>query len=96
MRNRYIVCYDIADAKRLTKMFKKMRGFGDPLQYSVFSCELSRQEKVMLISAVSDIIHHKEDRVMIINTGPVKGRGEDAFEFLGCSVTFDDSTAIII
>ncbi len=96
MRNRYIVCYDISDAKRLTRMFKKMRGFGDPLQYSVFSCELSRQEKVILISAITDIIHHKEDRVMIIDTGPVKGRGKEAFEFLGCSIDFEDSTAVIV
>ncbi len=29
MRNVYLVCYDVADDKRLRKTYKKMRGFGD-------------------------------------------------------------------
>ncbi|MDD4792699.1 MAG: CRISPR-associated endonuclease Cas2, partial [Firmicutes bacterium] len=41
MRRRFIVCYDISDPKRLRKMYRTMRGFGDPLQKSVFTCDLS-------------------------------------------------------
>lgn len=48
MRNVYLVCYDVADDKRLRKTYKKMCGFGDPLQYSVFRCELSAVEKQLL------------------------------------------------
>jgi len=44
MRSVYLVCYDVADDKRLRKTYKKMRGFGDPVQYSVFRCELRRRK----------------------------------------------------
>jgi CRISPR-associated protein Cas2 len=48
MRNVYLVCYDVADDKRLRKTYKTMCGFGDPLQYSVFRCELSAVERQSL------------------------------------------------
>ena len=41
MRASYLVCYDIADDKRLRKVFKLMRGFGDHLQFSVFECQFT-------------------------------------------------------
>ena len=41
MRNTYLVCYDIADDKRLRKVFKTMRDFGDHLQYSIFECQFT-------------------------------------------------------
>lgn len=59
MRRRFIVCYDIADPKRLVKTFKKMKGFGDPLQKSVFTCDLSPTEKAMLIAALTEIMNLK-------------------------------------
>jgi CRISPR-associated protein Cas2 len=96
MRNRYIVCYDVSDSKRLAKVYKKMRGFGDPVQYSVFRCDLSPQEKVMLIATLSQIINNKQDRIMIINIGTVNGRAENVFEFMGKSVTFTVPIAKII
>ena len=96
MRNRYIVCYDISEPKRLRKMFKTLRGFGDPLQYSIFYCDLSEQEKIMMISKINDTIHNYEDRVMIINIGPVAGRAEDCVEFMGLSVTFEAASPVIV
>lgn len=45
MRSVFLLCYDVADDKRLRKTYKKMCGFGTPLQYSVFRCELSATEK---------------------------------------------------
>ena len=96
MRNRYIVSYDISDPKRLKRMFKMMRGFGDPLQYSVFYCDLSEQEKIMLISKITETIHHREDRVMLVDIGPVKGRAEECVEFLGLSITFETTSATIV
>lgn len=87
MRHRYVVCYDVSDPKRLAKVYKKMRGFGDPIQYSVFKCDLSAQEKVLMVTELSQLINHKEDKVMVINVGLVTGR-DDVFEFLGRSVEF--------
>lgn len=85
MRSRYIVTYDISDPTRWRKVFRTMRGFGDAVQYSVFRCDLSPSERVMLIEALTDIINHREDRVMLVNVGPVDGRGGESIEMLGCA-----------
>ena len=47
MRNRHIVAYDVSDPARLRRVHRKMNGFGDPLQYSVFACDLSAKERVL-------------------------------------------------
>jgi len=83
MRNRYVVTYDVRDAKRLRRTHTKMNGFGDPLQYSVFVCELSAKERVLLKEALTDIIDAKEDQILIIDLGPVEGRGSNAMQALG-------------
>ena len=46
MRQTYIISYDVSDPKRLRKVFKTLRGYGDHLQLSVFRCELSPKELV--------------------------------------------------
>lgn len=83
MRHRYIVCYDVSDPKRLNRVFRKMNGFGDPVQYSVFSCDLSDEEKVLLKAALTKLINQREDRVLIVNVGPADGRGQVSIESLG-------------
>lgn len=83
MRNRYVVSYDISDAKRLRRVHRLMRGYGTPLQYSVFQCDLSPSERVLLIEALTPVIHHREDQVMLINLGPAQGRGGDSIEVMG-------------
>lgn len=83
MRHRYLVTYDVSDAKRLRRVFKKLMGFGEPLQYSVFQCDLSDVERLKLKEALSEMINHAEDRVLIIDLGPVDGRAALAFESLG-------------
>ncbi|MGH7718443.1 MAG: CRISPR-associated endonuclease Cas2 [Gemmatimonadaceae bacterium] len=83
MRHRYLVTYDVSDAKRLRRVFKKLMGFGEPLQYSVFQCDLSDVERLKLREAVSNIINHAEDRVLIVDLGPADGRAALAFECLG-------------
>ena len=83
MRYRYLVCYDIADAKRLRRVFKKMHGFGDGVQYSVFKCDLSAAELALMRGAMLDIINQRDDRVMIVRLGRASDRRPDAVEFLG-------------
>lgn len=98
MRIRYIVSYDISDPKRLRRVFRTMKGFGDPLQLSVFRCDLSASERVLLIEALSKVINHREDQVMIIDIGPVDGRGEDRIETIGRAMESNhlDRIAVIV
>lgn len=83
MRHRYLVAYDISDDRRLRQIYKRMHGFGDPLQYSVFRCDLSDVEKLEMIRVIHELIHHEEDRVMIVDVGPAEGRAEVSFEYIG-------------
>lgn len=85
MRHRYLVAYDITDAKRLRKMYKTMRGYGDALQYSVFLCDLTKQERMLMLEALSRVYHATADRVFIVDLGLARGGGRDSkrIEFLG-------------
>jgi CRISPR-associated endonuclease Cas2 len=47
MRSTYIVCYDVADPKRLRRVFKVCKDFGQHLQFSVFECDLTVAEKLL-------------------------------------------------
>lgn len=98
MRRRYIVCYDISDPKRLRRVFKTMEGYGEALQYSVFYCDLSPREKMQMIGRLAEQIHHKEDRVLIVDTGAIEQtRRRSPFEFLGRkdAITRDHEPVIV-
>lgn len=97
MRTRYIVSYDISDPKRLRRVYRKMRGFGNPLQYSVFRCDLSPSERILLLEALTPIINHREDQVMLVNLGPADGRGSESIETLGRALSAEpDRIAVIV
>ena len=96
MRNRYLVAYDIRDPVRLRDMRRTMMGFGEPLQYSVFVCELSQKEKVIMISTVSGVIQHLVDSVLVIDLGPLGGRGNECIEFLGQSKELTERGPVVI
>lgn len=83
MRRSYIVTYDIRDPKRLAKVFRKCKGFGVHLQYSVFECDLSNFEKVRFESELNDIIHHHEDQILFIDLGPTLSRQETSITAMG-------------
>lgn len=65
MKTDYLVCYDIADPKRLSKVFKVMKGSGKHLQYSVFHCALTWQQLSDLKIRLTAVIDENEDDVRI-------------------------------
>lgn len=96
MRNTLIVTYDISDDKRLRKVFKTMRNWGDHLQYSVFECQLTPSELTELKSLLSQIIHQDLDQVLFIDLGPSEGRGERVIEALGQAYSNVDAACLVI
>ncbi|RLF71989.1 MAG: CRISPR-associated endonuclease Cas2 [Thermoplasmata archaeon] len=84
MKNRlYIVSYDIRDPKRLRKVEKTMKGFGWRLHYSVFRCHLTEGGLIELKAALDEIINHDEDRIMIVDMGPLSRFSDRRIIFLG-------------
>ena len=82
-RSRYLVCYDISDDLRLRTVHAWVKGYGHSLQYSVFVCDLSEVELINLRVGLHERIHHRQDRIAIIDLGDPQRRGRWCFEFLG-------------
>jgi CRISPR-associated protein Cas2 len=96
MRSSYLVCYDIADEKRLRKVFKVMRSFGDHLQFSVFECQFTAMDLVRCRAQLNTIIHHQEDQVLFVHLGPSEGRGDRVITALGKPYTNVDAPCIVV
>jgi CRISPR-associated protein Cas2 len=94
VRSRYLVTYDIRDGKRLRKVFIKMRGYGEAVQYSVFLCKLSPLEKMLMISDLLKIINHNEDSIFIINLGNTSKN--DDIEFIGIRPDLTENRSIVV
>lgn len=92
----YIVSYDISDQKRLYRVHKTMKGFGDPIHYSVFRCNLSDKDKIELIALLSEIIKHDEDRIMIIDLGFLDGQVDMRIDMIGVHPEENNESAIIV
>ncbi len=96
MRNTFLVCYDIRDDKRLRKVFKTMRDFGDHLQYSVFECQFTPVDLARCRHALSELIHHDQDQVLFVDLGPTEGRGDRVITALGQAYSPIDAPCVVV
>lgn len=92
----FVVCYDIADPKRLRKVYKTCRGYGEHLQYSVFRCVLSELRHAELQGALTQVIEPREDQVMFIDLGPASIEGLEAFEALGLPLSRPEANIRVV
>jgi CRISPR/Cas system-associated endoribonuclease Cas2 len=56
--------YDISNGDRRNNVFKTLRDHGDRIQYSVFRCDPSDDERIALIAALHRLIEHPEDQIV--------------------------------
>jgi CRISPR-associated protein Cas2 len=96
MRTTYLVCYDIANDKRLRRVFKTCKNFGNHLQFSVFECDLNPSEKLELEASLEEIIDHDEDQVIFVELGPAEGRGERVITALGMPYVKLDAPCFVV
>lgn len=83
------------EPKRLASVHKVMMGYGQPLHYSVFRCDLNSKSMDAMVADLDGIINHKEDRIMIIDMGPAEGRVEERIRFLGIKQKWETHRARI-
>ena len=95
LRNRYFVAYDVSDPQRLAKTYKKMNGYGEPVQYSVFMCDLNDSEIIIMREELERLLNLSEDRVLIINTGSTDKSG-DKVRTMGMPLNIQREAAIVI
>ncbi|HEW79304.1 MAG TPA: CRISPR-associated endonuclease Cas2 [Phycisphaerales bacterium] len=65
----YLVCYDIRDPKRWRHVYKKLKGMGSRLQYSIFRLNLSKSQIESLRWEIENILADEDD-LMIIRLCP--------------------------
>ncbi len=101
MRHLYLVAYDISHPRRLNKVMKVVRDFGERLQLSVYLCQLSEKDLVVLRERLRDRINQREDQVVFVRLGliePSEGVGEsvqERMQSLGRGITVRDLKTMI-
>jgi CRISPR-associated protein Cas2 len=59
----FLICYDIANPKRLVRVHRCLKKRGLPVQYSVFTAEFKRMQVESLMVALLALIDQREDDV---------------------------------
>jgi CRISPR-associated protein Cas2 len=89
----YLVCYDIADPKRLRKVAMACEDFGYRKQYSVFLARVSATELVRLRTRLYDIIDLAEDQVLFI---PLCQKCVNGIEAIGRPTEAADAKDVVV
>ncbi|MCR4290567.1 MAG: CRISPR-associated endonuclease Cas2, partial [Candidatus Scalindua sp.] len=58
-----VVVYDISNNKRRTKLFKALKNFGTPIQFSAFECILNEKNLLEMQEIISKITERGKDKV---------------------------------
>ena len=58
-----VIAYDVRSDRRRRRLFAALRRFGDPVQYSVFECFITRAQLADLKRSVDGILLPPEDSV---------------------------------
>ncbi len=96
MRRCYLVCYDIRDPKRLRRVHRVLRGYGEACQYSVFFCALKDIDRVRLQTNLEEQMNQKEDQVMILDLGPNEKKAREAVTVIGQPLPEQDSGIVVV
>lgn len=95
MRTTFLICYDVANDKRLRQVFKICRNYGTHVQYSIFECDLNPTERIEIERKLGDAMKLDEDQVLFVSLGPADGRGSRVISTLGLPYTRMDAPCYI-
>ena len=96
MRRAYLVCYDVREARRLRRVHKTLKGFGESWQYSVFFCCLRSIDRVRMQTALEAELNLKEDQCLILDLGGDETMAREAAVTLGESLPDRRGTMTVI
>lgn len=96
MRRCYLVCYDIRDDKRLRKVHRLMKAYGEAWQYSVFYCTLRAIDRVRLENEARGLMNLKEDQLLIVDLGGNEESARASATVLGESLPDVESGVVVI
>jgi CRISPR-associated protein Cas2 len=93
-RRRYLVAYDIREDRRLRAVAACMEGYGTRIQYSVFVCDLSDREVLMMRGDLAQLMKVSVDSVMVVDLG--QAGDSSRFLFIGHHERLPASSAVVV
>lgn len=96
MRRCYLVCYDITDDRRLRRVHKTMKAYGQAWQYSVFYCALRDIDRVRLERDLREIVNLAHDKVLIVDLGSNESEARAAATAFGPRVPDEVGGTVVI
>lgn len=96
MRRCYLVSYDIRDSKRLHRVFKIMKGYGEHWQYSIFFCYLKDIDLLKLQSELEKVMNLKDDQALIIDLGEDEEKARRNIRAIGIPLSCQYENSIVI
>jgi len=94
MRHRYLVCYDVADPKRLRRVAKVVEEYGTRIQFSVFECPLDDLRLQQLKADLKPEINEDYDQILFVSLGPESTDASFRIEAMG--LTYDERSRVTI
>lgn len=61
----HLITYDVRNPKRLRRVAKKLEGYGERMQYSVFRCRLDRVALEKLCWELAEIMNDNDDLLVM-------------------------------
>lgn len=58
-----VICYDISEDKRRTKIHNILKSYGEWVQYSIFECDLTETQYAKLRHRLSKLIENDTDNI---------------------------------
>ncbi len=96
MRRCYLVCYDIRDPKRLRRVHKLIKGYGEHWQFSIFFCILKEIDRVRLQADLEEVMNLKEDQAMLIDLGTDEEGARASAVVIGQALPPQESSIVVI
>ena len=90
---KYIVCYDMLDNRKRSKVFKRLKDYGKPVQKSVFECLLNSAQVEKMWREISGFIDIENDIVMLYQLDNIK---DSAIKSLGFYIPEEIQDELII
>lgn len=92
-RIRYLVMYDIREPARLRRVHQVVVDHGERLQYSVYVCDLTRQEFVAFRAKLRSTMDQSRDSVSIFDLGASARHRDIRVEHLGSKTLIERDVA---
>jgi len=89
----YSICYDIKDDRRRNRIFKLLKDFGEPVQFSVFEADIESEQLDRLLKRAEKLLDQAEDNLRIY---PICAACRTKIEIIGQGKVIQDPEFIII